>query len=129
MCASKVKRGIKSALPIGRQVFCHLQQSKAPSHTTVTWEDKCHNSEHRPVSSFLSLVGWSFLGRLCSNFLPSPSLLLGETEKALPMIRNKIIKYGCLINTVYITNPKHGTIQVLMKTINSISAKTSTLLY
>lgn len=37
---SKVKQGIHSLLPIHSQVFSHLQQSRAPSHTTVTQEDK-----------------------------------------------------------------------------------------
>lgn len=37
---SKVKQGIYSLLPIHSQVLSHLQQSRAPSHTTVTQEDK-----------------------------------------------------------------------------------------
>ena len=48
MCASKAKQGIHSPLPMGRQVFSHLQDSRAPSHVTVIWEDKCHRSEFPP---------------------------------------------------------------------------------
>lgn len=43
------KQGIHSVLPIGRQVFSHLQQSRVPSHMTVTWENKCHHSKHPPL--------------------------------------------------------------------------------
>ena len=32
----------------GRQVSGHLQESKAPSHVTVTWEDTYHNFECSP---------------------------------------------------------------------------------
>jgi len=46
---SNGKQGIHSLLPVGRQVFRHLQESRAPPHVTVTWEDKCHNSEYPPL--------------------------------------------------------------------------------
>jgi len=38
-CASKATQGIHSLLPIGRRVFSHLQESRAPSRVTDTWED------------------------------------------------------------------------------------------
>ena len=40
VCGSKAKQGIHLLLPMGRQVFSHLQESGAPSCITVTWEDK-----------------------------------------------------------------------------------------
>jgi len=40
---SKAKQGIHSLPPIGRQMFIHSQENRAPSHVTVTWEDKCHH--------------------------------------------------------------------------------------
>lgn len=45
----RAKWGIYSLLPLDRQVFSH---SQAPSHITVTWEDKCHHwiSSLRPSS-------------------------------------------------------------------------------
>jgi len=46
--ASKAKQGIHSLLPTGRHVFSHPQESRAPSHVTVTWEDKHHNFECVP---------------------------------------------------------------------------------
>jgi len=91
MYTSKVKEGINSLLPTGRQVFSHLQQSRAPSHATVTWEDKCHHSEHpclRSFPSFLFLNMMSYVMEYPSvqmmsavpavsppNFLCIPSLL------------------------------------------------------
>ena len=48
MHASKAKQGINSCLPMGRQVFRHLQESRAPSCVTVAWEDKCHNDRCPP---------------------------------------------------------------------------------
>jgi len=38
---------------MGRQVFRHFQESRAPSFTTVTCEDKHHNSQ--PCCPFLLL--------------------------------------------------------------------------
>jgi len=46
--ASKAK-WIHSLLPIGRQVFNHLQESRAQSRIMVTWEDKHHHSESPPL--------------------------------------------------------------------------------
>ena len=79
-------------LPIGGQVF-RLQESRAPSRLTVTWEDKCHNAEHPPfllLPPVLLLSVTSYgpeypLGQLGSavpalsppNSLCTPSLLAG----------------------------------------------------
>ena len=98
MHVSKAKQRINSLLPIGRQVFSHLQESRAPSRVTVTWEDKHHHSERPPIPSsspsFLLLsmtsygMGYPF-GQLGSavpavsppNLLPTPSLLTGRAEQ------------------------------------------------
>ena len=45
MCTSEANQGIHSPLPMGRQVFSHPQDSRAPSRVTVTWKDKRHRSE------------------------------------------------------------------------------------
>jgi len=42
---SKAKQGIQSPLRTGRLVFSHLQESRAPSHIMVPWEDKRLHSE------------------------------------------------------------------------------------
>jgi len=52
---SEANQGIHSLLPIGRQVFSHLQESQAPSRVMVTWEDKRRHSECPLSSSFLQL--------------------------------------------------------------------------
>jgi len=44
MHTSEAKQEIHALLPIGRQVFSHLQERRAPSRVTVTWEDKRHHS-------------------------------------------------------------------------------------
>lgn len=46
--ASRAKEGIHSLLLMGRQVFSHSQEIRATSHTTATWENKCHHSECPP---------------------------------------------------------------------------------
>jgi len=48
---SKANQGFDSLLPVSRQVFSQLQESRAPSHITVTWEDKCHHSKCPPLAS------------------------------------------------------------------------------
>lgn len=48
MHTSKAKQGIHSPLPMGRQVLIHPEESSAPSHVTVTWEDKCQHSDYPP---------------------------------------------------------------------------------
>lgn len=46
--ACKAKSGIRSLLPMGRQVSSHFQESGAASCVTVTWEDKRRNSKRPP---------------------------------------------------------------------------------
>ena len=48
---SKSKQGMYSLLPIGRQVFSHSQESRAPSHVTVTLEDKTASLRIFPLPS------------------------------------------------------------------------------
>lgn len=48
MYTRKAKQRIHSPLPMVRQVFSHLQESRAPSCVMITLEDKYHNSEHLP---------------------------------------------------------------------------------
>lgn len=43
---SKAKVGIHPPVPMGRQMFSHPQESRAPSQVVVTWEDKCHDSQY-----------------------------------------------------------------------------------
>lgn len=45
MHTSKIKQGINSLLPMGRQMFCNPQDSRAPSLLMVTGENKCQISE------------------------------------------------------------------------------------
>jgi len=52
VCISKEKQGIHSLLPIGRQVFSQLQESRASSCVTVTWEDKMPYLNVPPLSFF-----------------------------------------------------------------------------
>ena len=37
---------------MGRQLFSYPQESRAPSHVMVTWEDKWHHCEHPHTSFF-----------------------------------------------------------------------------
>lgn len=48
----KTKQGTDSLFPIGRQIFSHLKESRAPSCVIVTWEDRCHHSKCPPYSLF-----------------------------------------------------------------------------
>ena len=87
-------------------VFSHLQESSAPSHLSITWEDKHHHSKHPPASFFfpqlymLNMMSYGLeypLGQLGSavpavsppNSLCPPSLLTGgvgeEAEKPLAL--------------------------------------------
>lgn len=49
--ANKAKQ-INSLLPVGKQVFIHLQDSRTPSCVIVTWEDKHHPSKYPPFFLF-----------------------------------------------------------------------------
>jgi len=44
MHSSITKQGIQSLLGISSQVFSYLQESRAPSHVTATWEDQRYHS-------------------------------------------------------------------------------------
>jgi len=66
-----------SLLPIGRQVFSHLQQSRAPSHVAVAWEDKWRHSEHPPPPSFFFPQLYVLSMALCGVGHPSGHSLMG----------------------------------------------------
>jgi len=108
---SKTKQGIHSLLPISRQGFSHPQDSRAPSHITVTWEDKHHpvtpnlppflllspalHAKHNVIWHGISpSVSWGQLSRLCSprNTLCTPSLLTSgagrEAAKTLTLCKH-----------------------------------------
>lgn len=75
-----------SSLAMGRHVFSHVQETRAPTHLTVSWEDKCHHSccmplfvlsptlyaEHDVPRSGIPL--WS-VGATCSSCVPSQLLV------------------------------------------------------
>ena len=142
VCTSKAKQRIHSPLPMDRQVFSHLQERRAPSHVTVTGEDKHHHSKFPPPFPqlyTLSMTPHSMecpFGQLGSavpavsppNSLCTPSLLTGEggweAEKALALC-----KHCPIINTVSSTNPKQSPVSATMKKTNSIPAKSSTACY
>ena len=107
--ANKANQRIHSLVLTGRQVFSHLQESRAPSCIMVTREDKHHNSEHPQLpSSSLSFIcrawclngveypfgqwGSAVLAVSLLNFLCTPSLLAGgvawEAEKALTLCKS-----------------------------------------
>lgn len=46
--ASKANAEINSLLPMGREVFSHLQEGRALSHVRLTWGNKHHDSKHPP---------------------------------------------------------------------------------
>ena len=108
MHASKAKQGIHSLLPIGRQAFSRLQESRAPSCITVTWEDKHHHSKRPPFlllpSAFYAehdVIGygislWS-VGLSCPSCVPSQLFLHAQSthwwvgvtaEKALTLCKH-----------------------------------------
>lgn len=59
---------MNSSLLMGRQGFIHSQESGFPSHAMLTWEDKCHNPQHRlflfPVGVVASIMSQCLLGHL-----------------------------------------------------------------
>ena len=143
---SKEKQGIHSPLPIGRQVFSHPQESRAPSCVMVTWEDKHHRSEHPPLSFFPSficwawchmvwnipLVSWGQLSRLCplpASCAPPASSLVGwgEEQKRPWLCKHcsAVTKTSLCYQHCFSTNPKHSLILATVKKINSIPAKIS----
>lgn len=77
---SKANQRIHSPLPIGRQVFSHLQDSRAQHFPVVPWEDKCWKSECpsfflRPASKaeLVTMSGICFCsdGVKCPGCVPS----------------------------------------------------------
>ena len=97
---SKAKQGIHSPLPTSRQVFRHLQESRAPSCIAVTWEDRRSHSELPPSLSPSSpsfycwapshavwdipFLSWGQLSQLCplpTSCAPTACSLVGQSEK------------------------------------------------
>lgn len=119
MYTSKRKQGIHSPLPMGRLLFSPPQESRAPSHITVTWDSKCHHSK---CLLFLLLpptfivdcdfvwCGMSLGSAVPAVSLPSflyiPSLLTGgvvwEVETSLLLYKHYLtrLKHPCVISTV-----------------------------
>lgn len=68
--ASKEKQEFKSVLPKGRQVFSHLQESRAPLHVMVTWDEKHHHLNVRFLKfSSLFCKEVNHLGRMGERFV------------------------------------------------------------
>jgi len=88
MCASKAKQGTHSPLPIGGLVFSHPQESRTPSYLTVTWEDKCMNSE-------------------CPPFFLLPTAFIAERA---------VLFYGIFLWVAGVSCPSHVLSQLLMHT-------------
>jgi len=110
MHISKAKQGIQSLLPMGRQVYSHLQESRALSRVMITWEDKRHHSKSLPflllsppLLYMLSMTPYGMeypFGQLGSavlavsppSFLCTSSLLTGrvvqEAEKPLTLCKH-----------------------------------------
>jgi len=79
--ATKAKQGIHSLLPISRQGFSHLWESRAPSCRRVTWEDKRRHSECLPPSFFCSPF---YMLRMTSCGTDYPFAQLGSAVPAMP---------------------------------------------
>ena len=81
-CKSKAKEGIRSLLPVSRQIFSHVQESRAPSRVMVTWEVKHHNSEWpRLLPSFPSFYWWA-----CYHIVWNISLISwGQPSQLCPL--------------------------------------------
>lgn len=66
VCVSKAKQRNSFIFPIGRHVFSHLQEIRAPPHVMVTWENKCSHSGHPHPTPFffpqLLLLGVTLYG-------------------------------------------------------------------
>jgi len=126
-------------------VFSHFQESRAPPHIAVTWEDKKNITPKVPPFFFpqgLLLCMMSYgtghpFGQLGSAVLPvsppshlcTPSLLAGGVvqgvEKALTVCKHcsAATKDPCVINIVFSTNSKHSLILATMNKINSTQPK------
>lgn len=60
-CTNKVKQGINSLLPLGKQVFDYPYKSRDPSHIMIIWENKYNNSNNillsfSPQTLMLSMI-------------------------------------------------------------------------
>lgn len=139
MSTNKVKQGIHSLLPAGRQVFSH--HPRTLSQVTVTWEDKCHHAKWFPIalSSLrlicrvwfhmvwkIVLILWSQLSQLCplpSFCAPTASTLGGQhkKQKAVALCKpcSTVTKTSLYYTWVSSTISQHGLILVSMKNIES----------
>ncbi|NXQ11134.1 DIA1 protein, partial [Peucedramus taeniatus] len=83
---SKAKQGIHSAIPMGRQVLSHCQDSRAPSYGMVTWEDKrCHSgcvsflllppASHADHDAIWNRIFLGSAGVSCPDCVPSQLLV------------------------------------------------------
>ena len=127
--ASKAKQEIHYLHLMGRQVFSNPKKMAfllAPAFTVqrdVMW-----------YRISLWPVGVSCPCCVPSQLLvkPQPYPLAGQREKQrrpwrCVSIAQQQQKYPCVINTVFVTSPKHNTIPAAMKKMNSVPAKTSTI--
>lgn len=127
-----------------KQVFNHLQEIRVPPHVLMTWEDKYLHSKC-PRLLLLSPVLHAehdtvWYGRKnnilcpfgigCPSCAPPACSLVGWSERQKSSwlcvsATQQQLKHPCAINTLFITNSKHKTIQVPRKKNNSIPAKIS----
>lgn len=138
---SKAKKGAHSLFSTARRVFSHPQESREPSCSTVTWEDKCYPSELAPLPpSSPSSTCWAWQNKLWNIHWVSrghcpgcaPSRLLGHSQppccwggvrskKALMLCEpcSANMKNPHVINTCFMTNPKHSPTPAIRKKLNS----------
>lgn len=139
MHTSKAKHGINSPLSLSRQVFSHHQDSRAPSHLMATWEVKCHHFKHPPPPfSFLYSqmymlymeYPFSQLGSagpaLYPQILvyPQPACWWGGVTSRVYRCCSAIMKRSLCYQPCFQHKSKLATVKMM----NSLSAKTSTLL-
>lgn len=133
MSTSRAKHRINSLLPTGRQVFSHLQESRAPPHVMATQEEKHHHSKCAPLpASSPSLYGEHGTsphpaGVNCLNSVPSRLLLQPRSTRWQGRVREQQRprlcvsnhrKPPCVISILVAANPKHSTTQATVKRIN-----------
>lgn len=128
-------------------MFSHLQESRPPSHVTVSWNDKRHHSWHPPLPSSSSFMCWPWchmewdiprvtwgqlscpcpLSQLLVHPQPTRWWVGWDAEKALMLckhcsatVRTSLCYQHCLSS-----NPKLCPYQLLgkKKTINSTPAQ------